>query len=291
MDRVIEFSRMLFPSHLRVLLKDILLALPGGHKLLRQYIPTFVIAYPKCGRTWLRLMIGKAFQEHFDLELNASDLMETDKFHYIDKRIPYVRFIHDDDPHFKHPDGLALDKTRYRGTRVILLVRDPRDVVVSNFFEYTKRGGKRLAGDEDYQGDLSLYLRYEIGSLETMIRFYNIWARNKQTPSSFLLVRYEDVHENTSGELRRVLDFLGLAEISDEVVHESVSFASFKNMHRMEKKDAFLSDRLRPGDKDDPESYKTRRGKVGGYVDYLSKEDINYLNQRIRAELDSYYGY
>jgi hypothetical protein len=44
----------------------------------------------------------------------------------------------------------------------------------------------------------------------------------------------------------------------------------------------------RPGD---PESFKTRRGKIGGYVDYLSAEDIAWLNRRIDAELDPFYGY
>jgi hypothetical protein len=31
----------------------------------------------------------------------------------------------------------------------------------------------------------------------------------------------------------------------------------------------------------DPESYKTRRGKVGGYVDYLTAEDIAFIDQTV----------
>ena len=47
---------------------------------------------------------------------------------------------------------------------------------------------------------------------------------------------------------------------------------------------------LRPKDAADPDSYKVRRGKVGGFADYLAASDIEYLN-RIVATLDPRYGY
>jgi hypothetical protein len=49
--------------------------------------------------------------------------------------------------------------------------------------------------------------------------------------------------------------------------------------------------KLKPGDKNDPESYKTRRGKVGGYIDYLSSEEIEYLNQKMKTSLSDIYNY
>jgi hypothetical protein len=48
---------------------------------------------------------------------------------------------------------------------------------------------------------------------------------------------------------------------------------------------------LAAGREGDPESFKTRRGKIGGYVDYLSADDVAWLNRRIDAELDPFYGY
>lgn len=279
------------------ILKAVAESLPGGNEFRQWYnaelIDACIISFPKCGRTWLRLLIGKALSLHFGLEANGltSELLEISELHRLHPRIPLIEVTHDDNPHHKCPYELSTDKRRYRGKKVILLVRDPRDVIVSNYFEYTKRKGKHYAGDDNYQDDLSSYLRYERGSLDSFIRFYNIWARNRHIPSHFRLVRYEDMHEDAARELRRVLEFLGFSRVGDVVVHEAVQFASFENMHKMEAQDALQSNRLRPGDKNDPESYKTRRGKVGGYVDYLSKEDIIYLDQRIRAQLDSCYGY
>jgi hypothetical protein len=47
---------------------------------------------------------------------------------------------------------------------------------------------------------------------------------------------------------------------------------------------------LSPGNVDDPESYKTRRGVVVGFRDYLSADDMRYIDQAI-ARLDKRYGY
>ena len=45
-----------------------------------------------------------------------------------------------------------------------------------------------------------------------------------------------------------------------------------------------------PRDVRDPESFKVRRGKVGGYREYLSLEDQQYAANAL-AELDSRFGY
>ena len=49
-------------------------------------------------------------------------------------------------------------------------------------------------------------------------------------------------------------------------------------MRNAEVHDSFGHERLRPADPHNPESFKVRRGKVGGYVDYLSSEDIAYVD-------------
>ena len=49
----------------------------------------------------------------------------------------------------------------------------------------------------------------------------------------------------------------------------------------MEKGKYFKSKKLRPGDKDDPESYKVRKGTEGGYRNYLDPKDCQYLEKMI----------
>ena len=47
---------------------------------------------------------------------------------------------------------------------------------------------------------------------------------------------------------------------------------------------------LHPGDVRDPESFKVRRGKVGGYREYLSLEDQKYAADAL-MKLDPRFGY
>jgi hypothetical protein len=73
------------------------------------------------------------------------------------------------------------------------------------------------------------------------------------------------------------------------VLDGAVEFARFDNMRALERKNAFKSARLRPADGADPESFKTRKGKVGGYREYFTDEDLAYLEARIADRLSPFY--
>lgn len=242
----------------------------------------FLISYPKCGRTWLRMLLSRALENHYgapDIDYLGGDFLGGNV-----AGAPRIRVSHDDDPHWKTPRGLDRRKRRYRDKKVVLLVRDPRDVVVSMYFERSRR-------ERAYSGTLSQFLHERRGSLDTILAYYNVWAGARHIPSDLLVVRYEDLRRDTERELRRLLDFLGVADVSDETVREAVHFASFENMRKMESTGSVGSGRLRPRDPNDPESFKTRRGKVGGFVDYLTPEEIEQVERRIRSGLDASFGY
>jgi hypothetical protein len=243
---------------------------------------TFLISFPKCGRTWLIVMISRVMQCHFSLgDANAITLEELANHH---PAIPRMLATHDDTPQFKKPEELETSKSKYRHKKVVFLVRDPRDVLVSSFFQKTKR--KKV-----YDKQLSNYVYEAVGSFDSIIRYYNIWAANRHVPKQFLLVRYEDMRADPQKELRRVINFLGLADIPDNVIEEAVEYASFENMRQMEAADRFGSGRLRAKNPTDQESFKTRKGKVAGFRDYLSQTEIEHLNAKMEKELSDVYGY
>jgi hypothetical protein len=238
-----------------------------------------LISYPKCGRTWLTMLLARALARHAGLDevdYLANDLPggEGD---------PRIRISHDDNPHWKTARGLAGSKRRYRDKKIILLVRDPRDVVVSMYFERSRR-------ERAYSGTLPEFLHESRGSLDTILAYYNVWARERTRPRGFCLVRYEDLKADAAGELRRILRFTGLALVNEHV-EDAVRFASFENMRAMEMGDVLGSGRLRARDPKDAESFKTRKAKVGGFVDYLKPEEIAWMEQKIRETLDPLYGY
>ena len=125
--------------------------------------------------------------------------------------------------------------------------------------------------------------------LEELISFYNAWRRNQEVPIDFLLMRYEDIIDNPHRELKRVTDFLGF-QVSDDILAEAVRYASFEKMRKREEKS-----NKQPSDEREPltdaESKKARKGKVGGFQEYLSTEEILFIEKNLSARLDPYYGY
>lgn len=260
-----------------------------------QNTDVYLISYPKCGRTWLRLMIGWAISEYFHLPQDEEILFlrSNRRFH---SQAPRITVIHEDRPMLKAPEELTTDKSRFRGKKVIFLARDPRDVIVSSYFEMKNRS--RLFGENPYEkrqavfdGELDEFLQRRIGGFDTILAYYNIWAQNRHVPAGFLLVRYEDLKANPAAELRRVLDFLGLEFISDDIVAAAVNYASFENMRKMEAEGRFQSKLLQPADQLNQDTYKTRKGKIKGYMDYLNASQVEALNRKLNDHLAAYFGY
>ena len=91
--------------------------------------------------------------------------------------------------------------------------------------------------------------------------------------------------------LRKIFDFTG-SDISDEQITEAVEFAAYENMKKMEQERHFKGSgaRVKPGDKDNPQSFKVRKAKVGGYRDYFTDEQCADLDAMV-AQLDPQFGY
>ena len=87
---------------------------------------------------------------------------------------------------------------------------------------------------------------------------------------------------SASETVGKVLSFLGVV-LPDARLEAVTEKFTFERMHAMERSGGF-SDYgviLRPRNSQDPESYKTRRGEVGGYRRYLSPEDIDWCDKEI----------
>jgi len=256
----------------------------------------YLISFPKCGRTWVRVMLGRALYRHAgvdDLKPDGTRLLYPEGVERM-AGLPRVSFTHDGKPTRRPVEKIEADKSRYSGKKVVLLIRDLRDVAVSYFFHETRRTKRfypkwEVAG---FQGEISEFLRSDVGGVDHFIRFYNVWADSRGVPEGLLVIKYEEMHRQPAAVLRQMLAFLELPDVADEVVADAVEFASFDSMRSMEEQGVFSHPHyMQPGDRDDEDSYKVRRGEVGGYADYLSPEDIAWLTERMRSELSPFYEY
>jgi hypothetical protein len=248
-----------------------------------------VVSIPKSGRTWLRAFLSAYFcgrYEHpFSLDLNK----------YQDSRIPRVIYSHD---LFEHrTKGRWWDRARgkylipageLRRTRIILLVRDPRDAFVSHYVQLTRPTAEAPGKLKSKKVDDML--RDPFLGIEQIVRTMNDWLAEFGDRPSRTLVRYEDLRSRPAEEFGRVLTAIGEQQISQEHLDAALRFSEFSNMKKLEAAGAFDSKILQPRDRNDPESFNVRRGRIGGYADYLSASDIEYANAAISA-LDRRFGY
>ncbi len=249
-----------------------------------------IVSFGKSGRTWLRVLISRFYQLRYGLK--PSLMIGFDNLHRRNSAIPRIFFTHDN--YLRDYTGNRDDKSDFYDRRVVLLARDPRDVAVSQFFQwkFRMRPAKKTLNDYPVEDvDIFEFVMSPAG-LPKVVDFLNGWAREMPRIPEFLLLRYEDLRADTARELARVLTFLGETPTAEELA-DCVAFASVENMRKLEEKQVFwlAGSRLRPKDKSNPNSYKVRRAKVGGWRDYFDDEQVAAIDAYVAERLDPVFGY
>jgi hypothetical protein len=96
----------------------------------------------------------------------------------------------------------------------------------------------------------------------------------------FLLQHYESFHVDIESSVTAMLDFLGI-KVEASALSQAIEFARFENMRRLEAEGYFKSDAMRVVGSD-AEARKVREGRIGGYKEYMSEEDITFVESAIR---------
>ena len=248
-----------------------------------------LISIPKSGRTWVRTFLNAYFScklgRQFSLDL-------TDRGN---AGVPRIIYSHD---RFEHrTKGNAWDRLRrkyliprraLRKRPIVLLARDPRDAFVSYFIQLTRRNP--AIPNEIKEMPIEALLRHPRFGIAVMVEIMNGWIMEFGDRSNFTIVRYEDLHTEPAPIFHELLRAIGEQEIDEAVFGPAIDFSDFRNMRKLEAASEFGSKILQPRDREDPESFKVRQGKVGGFRDYLSSESQNYAG-RVCARLHPRFGY
>jgi len=248
-----------------------------------------ILSIPKSGRTWLRTFLSAYFSQKAGRKFS---LVITDDR---TPEIPRIIYSHD---RFEHlTKGSAWDRLRgkylippaqIRRAPIVLLVRDPRDTFVSYFVQVTRRNP--ATPNSIRQMSVDALLHHPRFGIASMVEVMNAWLTEFGGRPDFALARYEDLCADAPRNFRHLLEAIGVGKIDPAAFEHALRFSNFENMQQLEASGSFGTKILQPRNSEDPESFKVRRGKVGGFRDYLSPAGQEYA-ARICATLDHRFGY
>jgi alcohol sulfotransferase len=243
----------------------------------------FLASYPKSGRTWFRFILSHYFAHvtarptdqpdgtidlfsmfgivpNFDLDPARG----VPAFRYKARRprLPLVLVTHH---HYK--------RTLFLGRPVIFMVRDPRDVMVSAFFHATRHKHR-------FSGTVDAFITDQGQGLPALVNYLNGWAEGLQSRKSAVL-SYEELTRDTVGASARIIEFLGYTP-ADEALRMAVAAAGFGAMRELEVQGGLPAHDY---DRADIESLRMRRGKVGGFENYLSEAQIDWIQRYCEKSL------
>jgi hypothetical protein len=252
------------------------------------------VSHGKSGRTWVRVMISRYFRLAHE---NIPDgiILGFDNFQKLNNSVPKVFFTHDN--YLRRYLGNENSRKNYYDRKVVLLVRQPQDVAVSQYFQWKHRMRpykKKLNNYPEHDADLSIYdvVMHEGQGLPRIVRGLNEWIAEKSNFKDLLIVRYEDLRAQPDHELARLMEFLGEA-VDPEIVKQAVEFASVENLRKMETENHFWrsGSRMKARDTANPDSYKVRKAKVGGYRDYFDDGQVARIDAFVEENLRPGFGY
>jgi hypothetical protein len=215
----------------------------------------FLVSYPKSGNTWSRFLVANLMHPDQPADFATLHKLVPDPFgstKRIFDRLPRPRVIKSHE---------CFDP---RYPRVIYIVRDPRDVAVSQYHFHRKC---RLIEDRcPMENYLPRFLAGEVCPHGSWGENVGSWLATRRPGHRFLLLRYEDMVSDTVTELGKIASFLGIAA-TPELLLQTAERSSAERMRKLEKAQSHLSTLTKDGRQDLP---FVRAAKSGGWRSELS---------------------
>ncbi|KAL4297551.1 hypothetical protein GQ457_12G032570 [Hibiscus cannabinus] len=254
-----------------------------------------VATSPKCGTTWLKALTFStlcrtqyARDEHPLLNSTPHQLVRFLEFDvYLNNPFPDLenicvykpRMFATHIPYASLPTSIKDSKCK-----IVYICRNPMDMLISlwnfmgKFRDQIQDPPMSLdeAFDKFYRG---IYLS---GPFSEHVLGY--WKASQENPDKILFLKYEDLKEDISCQLKKLAMFLGVPFTEDEekqgVVEEIAKICSFQELKEVQVNKKGLS---RFGT---PHKDFFRKGQVGDWSNYLTPSMVERLEKLIHEKLD-----
>lgn len=185
----------------------------------------YLVSFPKSGNHWLRFLLANAIKSHFQIDRDVN-------FFTIDDIIPNIHVksgaLREGGP-FGRPDLPRLIKSHRTYTpyynRVILLVRDPRDVMIS-YYHFLK--DRQMISQDT---SLSQFVQHPRHGAAAWVAHTSNWYSTFEPSQNIQLFRYEDFLDHPHHQLGRLMSLLGISA-NQVALEEAVDLSSKENMKR-----------------------------------------------------------
>jgi len=248
---------------------------PPGRALTVFPDDTFLVSYPKSGNTWARFLIANLVWP--DRGVDFANLNWVIPVPDVTPRRDLLRI----------PQPRIVKSHEYfdpRYPRIIYIVRDPRDVVLSQYHAHRK---KRSIDDQyPIEAFVRRFLAGETCDYCAWGEHVASWLSTRNGQPRFLLLRYEDMLQDTSRELSRVATFLGINP-TEQQIQRAISRSSADKMRKLERAQAQLFNATK-GTRQD--ILFVRAAKAGGWHSALP-ENCSLQIEEAWGHLMRYLGY
>lgn len=232
----------------------------------------YLVSFPRSGNTWASFLVANVINEYLNLNMQVN-------FYNLHFFVPDVSFSKDIPENLQFPPFRRIIKSHYGFSpyykNVILLIRDPRDVMVS-YYHYRRNLNQ-------FPGDLSSFVKNRKYGIRTWVRHTESWLNKSYPGQGLQLFFYEDFRQNPEKELERLFKLMGF-NLGAEIIKKSAEKASFENMRKSEK------DTLSYSIKKFEKFKFVRRGKNEQGKKELKDKDVEFI-KRIAGDTMAKLGY
>lgn len=224
-----------------------------------KYPRSTFISHPRSGLTWFRWMLHEVRKRH-DPENLKKPPGDTEEWN------PLIAYDHDGIGLTSTPGRLARHprmhgENKWKDYKVVFLIRDPRDTILSNYYRLVVRGKQVLKQKKrvEHFGLKSFFQDGTLG-LKPLVEWIVWWDKHRTELVDFMPVFYEETLMNPASALSCILEMATDENVSIDTCLEVADASTFEIMKRHEAEHGTIYKDQAGAVNDDPDTALIRNG-------------------------------